>query len=73
MELTVQLFICLLCLTMGSDKQLRKFILTLDVTIPGAPKLIWTRKMSVKSEIVAPASDDHGSQILSHSSLNSEL
>ncbi len=50
----VQLFICLLCLTMGSDKKLRKFIMTVDVTIPGAPKLIWTRKLSVVSEIVAP-------------------
>ncbi len=64
MDVIVQLFICLLCLTMGSDKQLRKFILTLDVTIPGAPKLIWTPRMSVQSEIEAPESNNHESQIL---------
>ncbi len=61
MEVIVQLFICLLCLTVGSDKQLRKFILTLDVTIPGAPKMIWTRKMSVQLELDAPVSENHES------------
>ena len=73
MDVIVQLAICFICLTMGSDKQLRKFVMTLDVTIPGAPRLIWTRKESVISETIAFDSENQESRQLSHGSINSEL
>ncbi len=39
-DLIVQLLICYICLTMGSQPQLRKFQLTLDVT-SGVPKVVF--------------------------------
>ena len=72
MEVIVQLFICFICITMGSDKQIRKLNITLDLTIPGAPKLVWTRKLSVGSEIEAPENDFDERRSLSHVSVNSD-
>jgi hypothetical protein len=39
-DVTVQLMICLICMTMGSDERLRKFKMTLDLS-SGAPKVIF--------------------------------
>jgi hypothetical protein len=57
----------------GFRQAIEKVYLTLDVTIPGAPKLIWTLRMIVQSELDAPESDQDESQILRHSSVDSEL
>jgi hypothetical protein len=47
-DLIVQLVICYICLTMGSNVQLCKFQMTLDLT-SGVPKVVFSRtKESVR-------------------------
>ena len=58
---------------MGTDEQLSKFNMTLDVTIPGVPKLIWTRKNSVVSEIIVVTESSFNESHSSFSSVSSDI
>ena len=49
---------------MGSDQQLRNFTMTLDITNPRAPKLIFTRKDTAISEILVDETEEHDSNLL---------
>jgi hypothetical protein len=43
-DILVQIAICFICLTMGSSEKIRKFKMTLDLTNPKAPNVIFIHK-----------------------------
>jgi hypothetical protein len=57
LEVILQLFICFICITMGSDEYLRKYKLTLYVIMQGMPILIYKRKDSYVSSFVTSERD----------------
>ena len=72
-DMIVQLVICYICLTMGSSVQLRKFKMTLDVSHPGAPKVIFTLKESISDFELIEESIGDISRSSSVTSENSEI
>jgi hypothetical protein len=72
-DMIVQLVICYICLTMGSSVQLRKFKMTLDVSHPGAPKVIFTLKESLSDFELIEESIGDISRSSSVTSENSEI
>ena len=56
-DVILQLMICFVCLTMGSHEHLRKFIMTVDLSL-GFPKIVLTRIQSKSLRISMPIDQD---------------
>ena len=56
-DVILQLMICFVCLTMGSHEHLRKFIMTVDLSL-GVPKIVLTRIQSKSLRISMPIDQD---------------
>ena len=72
-DVIVQLMICYICLTMGSNEHLRKFQMTLDMST-GVPKFVFSciRERDQKNEVEVKETFDDEIRFTT-TSVNSEL